>query len=194
MANYRRSVHANPIAPPPPPAGSRPALAVNTGAVAQPPLAHHASMVDVGRAVEDVHLPARSLSDSLPTARALADAVPGPSTKAESRAYPVSPATFGFSAEWDCLNRWTPSLEAEEDHDCVQLLPMSVRFVLLDGRCFTDGPFSSILDFPVNFLQPENSNATVHVQGADNARSGRTPASTARRSGGALGAPRRQTS
>ncbi|KAL1716002.1 hypothetical protein EV715DRAFT_275435 [Schizophyllum commune] len=87
VANYRRSVHANPIAPPPPPAGSRPALAVNTGAVAQPPLAHHASMVDVGRAVEDVHLPARSLSDSLPTARALADAVPGPSTKTESRGH-----------------------------------------------------------------------------------------------------------
>ncbi|KAI5896728.1 uncharacterized protein SCHCODRAFT_02197600 [Schizophyllum commune H4-8] len=87
VVNYRRSVHANPIAPQPPPAGSRPALAVNTGAVAQPPLAHHASMVDVGRAVEDVHLPARSLSDSLPTARALADAVPGPSTKTESRGH-----------------------------------------------------------------------------------------------------------
>ena len=86
---------------------------MNTGAVAQPPLAHHASMVDVGRAVEDVHLPARSLSDSLPTARALADAVPGPSMKTDSRACFVSPASFEFLAEWDCLNRWTPSLEAE---------------------------------------------------------------------------------
>ncbi|KAL1745125.1 hypothetical protein HDZ31DRAFT_82187 [Schizophyllum fasciatum] len=86
MANYRRPVHANPIAPPSS-AGARPALAVNTSAAVQPSLVHHASMVDVGRAAEDVHLPSRSLSDSMPAARALPDAIPGPSTKTESRGH-----------------------------------------------------------------------------------------------------------